>query len=121
LKTNSIRTVFRAISVMLAMSIVAGTVLSTAAQAQYRRRGLSNEGYRVARERGYSVGLDRGRDDADNHRSYDYNHSEHYRDGDSGYHSEYGSREAYRVAYREAFRNGYSTGYRQRSRGRWRR
>ena len=118
MKTNS-RTMLRLIPVMLILSLVAAAILSPAAQAQYRRRGLTEEGYRVARERGYSVGLDRGRDDADHHRSYDYNHSEHYRDGDSGYHSEYGSKEAYRNVYRDAFRNGYATGYRERSRRRW--
>jgi hypothetical protein len=59
--------------------------------------------------------LDRGRDDARNRRSFNPNNSSHYRDGDSGYRSEYGSKEAYRQAYRAAFRRGYEVGYRENS------
>ncbi len=67
----------------------------------------------IAEQRGYATGLDRGRDDARDHRSYNPNNSSHYRDGDSGYHSEYGSKDAYRAAYRDGFRRGYAAGYRE--------
>jgi len=86
-----------------------------------RRGGLSSTGRRAAEENGYRTGLDRGRDDGRDGRSSNPNNSEHYRDGDSGYHSEFGSREAYKQTYRAAFRRGYSEGYRQTSRRRWRR
>src|SRR5258708_9187832 len=77
-----------------------------------------NYGSRIAEQRGYATGLDRGRDDDRNHRSFNPANSSHYRDGDSGYRSEYGSREAYRQGYRAAFRRGYEIGYREYSRGR---
>jgi hypothetical protein len=82
-----------------------------------RNRGQNDRGYtnRVAEQRGYATGLDRGRDDARNRRSFNPNNSSHYRDGDSGYRSEYGSKEAYRQAYRAAFRRGYEVGYRENS------
>jgi opacity protein-like surface antigen len=82
-------------------------------RGRYDRGGY---GERVAEQRGYATGLDRGRDDARNRRSFNPNNSSHYRDGDSGYRSEYGSREAYRQAYRAAFRRGYEVGYRENSR-----
>jgi len=80
--------------------------------------GLTSYGRNVAEQRGFSTGLDRGRDDGHDHRSYNPNNSDHYRDGDSGYRSEFGSREAYRSVYRSAFSRGYSQGYRQTARGR---
>lgn len=87
---------------------------------QDRNRGGydRNYGSRIAEQRGYATGLDRGRDDGRTHRSFNPANSSHYRDGDSGYRSEYGSREAYRQAYRAAFRRGYEVGYREYSRGR---
>src|SRR5262249_36992463 len=118
----------------LALVFVFGTeaFLATTAQAQWGRdryrygqrgygnNGLSNNGRQVAEQRGYSTGLDRGRDDARDGRSFNPNNSDHYRHGDSGYHSEYGNKEAYRSVYRAAFRRGYEQGYRQ-ARGRFRR
>ncbi len=87
---------------------------------QDRNRGGydRNNSSRIAEQRGYATGLDRGRDDGRNRRSFNPANSSHYRDGDSGYRSEYGSREAYRQAYRAAFRRGYEVGYRENSRGR---
>jgi hypothetical protein len=56
--------------------------------------------------RGYSDGFDRGREDAQDGRSYNPNNSSHFRNGS--------------FAYRDAFRRGYDAGYRQYS-GYWRR
>ena len=70
-------------------------------QDRRRDRGRYDRGYasRVAEQRGYATGLDRGRDDARNRRSFNPNNSSHYRSGDS--------------AYRDGFRRGYGVGYRQ--------
>ena len=120
------------VTLALMVLLVLGAAPSSTASAQQRRpwdygypqrgrdrdRNRGNYGQQVAEQRGYSTGLDRGRDDARNHRSFNPNNSSHYRDGDSGYRSEYGSREAYRQAYRAAFRRGYENGYREFSRGR---
>jgi flagellar biosynthesis/type III secretory pathway protein FliH len=70
------------------------------------------EGYRQVRERvedncverrqeqdGYNDGFNRGREDARDHRRFDPNCSEHFRDGDG--------------EYREGFRHGYAEGFRQ--------
>jgi len=95
----------------------AGAPAGGTAQAQFRRYDRSYV-YRIASDRGYQAGLDRGAEDARNHRRYDPNNSQHYRDGDSGYHSQYGSIQAYRAAYREGFRRGYAQGY-GRNRGFW--
>ncbi len=83
----------------------------------YNGQGMSDEGRRIAEERGYRTGLDRGRDDVNHRRSFNPRRSEHFRDGDSGYHSQYGSLAAYRGVYRQAFRRGYDEGYRGNSRG----
>ena len=95
----------------------AGAPADGTAQAQFRRYDRSYV-YRIASDRGFQAGLDRGAEDARNHRRYDPNNSQHYRDGDSGYHSQYGIIQAYRAAYREGFRRGYAQGY-GRYRGFW--
>ncbi len=82
--------------------------------------GLTDFGSRVAEERGYRVGVERGRDDAWHRRAFNLNHSEHFRDGDSGYDPRFGSLAAYRSLYREAFRRGYEQGFSQYSRSSWR-
>jgi len=79
------------------------------------REGFSRgyrEGYRQIRERwednrversqeqdGYYDGLNRGREDARDHRRFDPSNSEHFRDGNG--------------EYREGFRRGYADGFRQ--------
>jgi hypothetical protein len=50
-------------------------------------------------QKGYRDGLDRGREDARDRRSFNPNNSSHFRNGNS--------------AYREGFRRGYAQGYRQ--------
>lgn len=55
---------------------------------------------------GYNDGLNRGREDARDHRRFDPNNSEHFRDGNG--------------EYREGFRRGYADGFRQfKSQRRW--
>ncbi len=70
-------------------------------------------GYDNRHEKGFRDGLDRGREDARDHRFFDPNNSSHYGEGDP--------------AYRQGFRQGYAQGYREyaqryrqyRGRGRW--
>jgi len=80
---------------------------------RYGRYGDGSGYNNVAEQNGYRVGLERGIDDARHGRSYNPNNSSHYRDGDSGYHSQYGSKDAYKAAYRDGFSRGYDEGYRQ--------
>ena len=69
-----------------------------------------------ATERGYREGFEKGRDDGHDGDRFDPYGEKWYRQGDRGYHREYGSREAYKNAYRDAFRRGYEQGYRERRR-----
>ena len=85
---------------------------------EYRENGRFGERYaddvfRLATDRGYDTGFDRGTDDAKRHKAPNPNRSSHYRDGDSGYHDEFGDIEAYRRAYRDGFRHGYANAYRK--------
>ena len=119
MNSGRMRKAVRSVGMALGLLLCVGWAVSLPVRAQrdddrYRRYGgLSREGRRAAQDNGYRTGLDRGGDDGRSHSSYDPNRSEHYRDGDSGYHSEYGSKEAYRETYRAAFRRGYDQGYRR--------
>ena len=56
-------------------------------------------------QKGFRDGLDRGREDARDRRSFNPNNSSHFRNGNG--------------AYREGFRRGYAQGYRQNNYRRW--
>ena len=62
--------------------------------------------------RGYGDGYARGAADGRGHDRYDPVRHKDYRDGDTGYSADYGSRDAYRTNYRAGFRQGYEQGYR---------
>jgi hypothetical protein len=82
-------------------------------QPSYGRYGGPGYGYRSpAAEYGYNEGLQKGRDDAEDHRAYDPLRQKWYREGDRHYDSRYGSRDAWANEYRQAFREGYDRGYR---------
>jgi flagellar biosynthesis/type III secretory pathway protein FliH len=70
-------------------------------------------GYSAAYPNGLNDGIEKGREDARKHRSYDPRRHGWYRDGDRHYRSEYGAREQYKDVYRQAFQEGYSRGYRE--------
>lgn len=75
----------------------------------------------VARNTGYRDGLEKGRNDAAQAKSYRLDRHDYYRNADHGYRSSFGNKEQYRQAYRENFQRGYEEGYRGRpERGRWR-
>jgi len=112
------------------------TVASSSAQAQYpwgndrdrrddryRRdrdwdRNRQN-GFQVARQQGYSYGLNVGAADAQRGQSYNPQRSRYYRNGVDGYSS------YYRQVFRDAFLQGYRDGFqryaynRRNGRGRW--
>ena len=112
------------------------TVASSSAQAQYpwgndRYRRNRDWDYRnrqsaveVARQQGYSFGLNVGATDAQRGQSYNPQRSRYYRDGTGGYNSYYGNRGQYRQVFRSAFLQGYREGYQRyawnRRNGRWR-
>ena len=66
-----------------------------------------------AAQRGFDEGYREGADAARRNRRYDPVGEKHYRDGDRGYNSRFGSREVYKQHYRQAFRQGYDLGYRE--------
>lgn len=79
------------------------------------RYGAPGYGYRSpAVEYGYNEGLQKGREDAEDHRAYDPLRQKWYREGDRHYDSRYGARDAWANDYRQAFREGYDRGYRER-------
>jgi hypothetical protein len=72
-----------------------------------------SDAQRIAQENGHRTGLEKGLDDGRHSRSFNPERSSHYRDGDAGYHKEYGLKEDYRIAYRQAFVSGYTEGFRE--------
>jgi hypothetical protein len=112
------------LGLFLVMGIVA--VSSSTAQAQYgypqypggygrdrdyRRddRYGRNGSYDVARERGYSYGLNVGSSDSQHRRSFDPQRSHYFKDAADGY--RYGDRREYQQFFRQAFVQGYREGY----------
>ena len=114
---------------LLAFSLLFGivvTVASSTAQAQYRdydryrndryrndRYGdwSRRNGVQVARQQGYSYGLNVGAADAQRGQSFNPQRSRYYRNGVDGYSSSYGNRGVYRQVFRDAFIQGYREGY----------
>jgi hypothetical protein len=132
---NRFRRIGGAASALIAFAILLPCVTSVQAQQRYydgRYHEYTDNGryrdyhensrfgeryaydvFRIATDRGYDTGFDRGTDDAKRHKNPNPGRSSHFRDGDSGYHKEYGDIEAYRHAYREGFHKGYATAYRK--------
>jgi len=70
--------------------------------------------YETSRNNGYRDGFEKGRNDAQDGRSYNLDRHDDYREADHGYRDSFGDREQYRREYREAFRQAYDDGYRGR-------
>ncbi len=96
------------------------TVASSTAQAQYRRYDRRNDNYgewsrrnavQVARQQGYSYGMNVGAADAQRGQSFNPQRSRYYRSGSAGYSSSYGNRGVYRQIFRDAFIQGYRDGF----------
>ncbi len=62
---------------------------------------------------GYQDGLEKGRDDGRDRKSFDPVRQGRYRSADHGYNSRYGSKDAYKQVYRDGFEQGYRDGYDQ--------
>ncbi|HEX2269097.1 MAG TPA: hypothetical protein VHH35_06165 [Pyrinomonadaceae bacterium] len=97
------------------------TVASSSAQAQWRddryRRDRDwdyrnrQNGFEIARQQGYSWGMNAGAADAQRGQRYSPQRSRYYRDATQGYNSYYGNRGQYRQVFRSAFLQGYREGY----------
>jgi hypothetical protein len=96
------------------------TVASSTAQAQYRRYDRRNDNYgewsrrnavQVARQQGYSYGMNVGAADAQRGQRFNPQRSRYYRSGSAGYSSSYGNRGVYRQVFRDAFIQGYRDGF----------
>ena len=68
-------------------------------------------GFQVARQQGYSYGMNVGAADAQRGQSYNPQRSRYYRDGTQGFSSYYGNRGQYRQVFRDAFLQGYREGF----------
>jgi hypothetical protein len=89
------------------------TVASSSAQAQWRddRYRDRHTALQVARQQGYSWGMNVGAADAQRGQNYNPQRSRYYRDGSQGYNSYYGNRGQYRQTFRNAFLQGYREGF----------
>jgi hypothetical protein len=103
------------------------TAASSTAQAQYRDDRYRSDRYRrdrdwdyrndrqsglqMARQQGYSWGMNVGAADAQRGQSYNPQRSRYYRNADQGFNRYYGDRSQYRLVFRNAFLQGYRDGY----------
>ena len=95
-----IRKLITGASLVFALLLGSGILTPTMTQAGVRSSAVYDR--KDDRQKGYHDGLDRGKEDARDHKSFDPNHSEHYREGNRW--------------YKEGFRRGYAEGYRRRHR-----
>jgi hypothetical protein len=141
----------RIFGALFALFLVVGvvTVGSTNTQAQWRRnddwrRDRNYDPYRrdrtydpygrnrdyyntfeIARQQGYSYGLNVGAADAQRGQSYKPQRSRYFKDADQGYRSDFGNKGQYKQVFRDAFVQGYREGYqryaynRRSNNGRW--
>jgi len=125
---------------LMAMFLLVGiaALANTTAQAQYprydpyrrddryrdRRYDQTNV-YEIARQQGYSYGMNVGAADAQRGQSYSPQRSRYWKNADAGYNSYYGNRGQYKQVFRNAFAQGYREGYmrygdnRRSNNGRW--
>ena len=116
---------------ILALFLIIGftTIASTSVQAQWRDRDRDdryqrdrdyrnrdyrygrNNGYDVARQQGYSYGVNVGAADAQRGQNYDPQRSRYWRNATEGYNSYYGNKGQYKQVFRDAFEQGYREGF----------
>ena len=86
---------------------------------RYDRR----QGLQVARQRGYSYGMNTGAADAQRGQSFNPQRSRYWRNGTEGYDNDFGNKGQYRQVFRNAFEQGYREGFQRfaynNRRGRW--
>ena len=116
------------------------TVASSTAQAQWRdndryRRDRRDDrrdrddryrdrynNYQVARQQGYSYGMNVGAADAQRGQSFNPQRSRYWKNATEGYSSSYGNKGQYKQIFRDAFEQGYREGFQRfasNRRGRW--
>jgi hypothetical protein len=119
------------------------TVASSSVQAQwgsdrdrrddrYRRDRNGDDRYgrynglQVARQQGYSYGMNVGAADAQRGQRFDPQRSRYFKNGTEGYSSSYGNKGQYKQVFRDAFVQGYREGFQRyagnnnrRNNGRW--
>jgi hypothetical protein len=93
---------------------------------RYERREDRYErryGLQVARDRGYSYGLNVGAADAQRGQSYNPQRSRYWRNATEGYDNDFGNKGQYKQVFRHAFEQGYREGFQRYAynnrRGRW--
>jgi len=109
---------------LLALFLILGftAIASTSAQAQYRddryRRDRDyrddryrRDNYQVARQQGYSWGMNVGAADAQRNQSYSPQRSRYWKNATQGYSSSYGNKGQYKQVFRDAFEQGYRDGW----------
>ncbi|HEY0729137.1 MAG TPA: hypothetical protein VGD38_13755 [Pyrinomonadaceae bacterium] len=90
-----------------------------------RYRGDRYSNYDVARQQGYSWGMNVGAADAQRGQSYNPQRSRYWKNATQGYNSSYGNRGQYKQVFRDAFEQGYRDGWQRfagdgrRNNGRW--
>ena len=77
---------------------------------RYRDRNYNNA-YQIARQQGYSYGMNVGASDAQRGQSYNPQRSKYWRNPSEGYNGYYGNRDQYRQVFRSAFEQGYREGF----------
>ena len=96
-------------------ALFAAALISTTACAASRPY-FPGPGARPADRRAYDYGFvegrQRGAEDAERRRPFDYERHRVFRNADAGYRG-YGDRGAYRLLFREGFAAGYTEGYRR--------
>ena len=91
---------------------------------RYRDDRYRNNGYQIARQQGYSYGMNTGASDAQRGQSYSPQRSRYWRNATEGYNGSYGNKGQYKQVFRDAFEQGYREGfqrfaYNNNRRGRW--
>src|SRR4026209_2993454 len=123
---------------ILALFLILGftAIASTNVQAQYRddryrrdrdyrddryRRDRYNNNYQIARQQGYSYGMNVGAADAQRGQSFNPQRSRYWKNATEGY--SYGNKGQYKQIFRDAFEQGYREGFQRyagnRRGGRW--
>ena len=126
---------------ILALFLILGftAIAGTSVQAQYRddryRRDRDyrddryrrdrNSNFEVARQQGYSWGMNVGAADAQRGQNYNPQRSRYWKNATEGYSSSYGNKGQYKQVFRDAFEQGYRDGWQRfagngrRNNGRW--
>lgn len=77
--------------------------------------GPRNSAYvETARNTGHRDGLEKGRNDARQGKSYNLERHDAYKDADRGYRDSFGNKDDYKRIYRDSFHRGYDEGYNRR-------